>query len=253
MDATLEVATSVFEPPISVPEQQGPCVDDGGRIDAVDVGKLKELQTQAEKEQKTRAYWFVVWPESVNITILFQVLRASGYAILISPLHDRDIKDDTGELKKPHYHIIVRFPTARYLEPVRRLVGSWLFDADAMSSLVTEHDATWFVKPVTDWPGAVRYLCHIDDDDKAKYPTNEVISFGFCDLSPLYAQSKADDVESYYSLIAWCRQHPTAGYSQLMDAVYDSEDHALMRAMQRYSYTLKAYIGDKVARSKKKD
>lgn len=252
MDQSLEVATSVFDPPIEVPEQQGPCVVDG-RIDAVDVGKLKELQEKAEQQQKVRAYWFVVWPESVNMSKLFQILRESGYAVLISPLHNRDLRDETGEIKKEHYHIIVRFSTARYLEPVRRLVGSWLFDANAMSSLIDGNSATWYVKPITDWPGAVRYLCHLDDDDKAKYPTNEVMSFGFCDLSPLYASSKADDVESYYSLIAWCRQHPRAGYSELMDAVYDSEDHALMRAMQRYSYTLKAYIGDRAAKQKKSE
>lgn len=254
MDAALEVATSVFEPPISAPEQQGPCVSGNGRIDAVDVSKLKQLQQEEEAKKKVRAYWFVVWPESLDVNKFFEILRRSGYGIAVSPLHDRDIRDEeTGELKKPHYHVIIRFPTARYLEPVRTLVGSWLFDADAVAGTVSEHEATWYVEPVPDYAGALRYLCHIDNPEKHRYPENEVLSFGFIDLTMLYASSKADDVDSYYQLIAWCRQHPTAGYSQLMDAVYDSEDHALMRAMQRYSYTLKAYIGDRAARLKKSD
>lgn len=246
MDKSIETVTQ--ELPVAV---QGPCVVEGGRVDAVDVAKLHDLQLQAEMREKVRAYWFVVWPESCDMAKLFAILRESGYAIAVSPLHDKDVKDDSLELAKPHYHIIIRFPSARYLEPTRRLVGSWLFDADALTSIGDGMDVSWYVKPVNDYPGALRYLCHLDDPEKHRYPVNEVMSFGFIDLSPLYASSVSDDVDSYCELIAWCRSNPGRTYADLMDAVYDSQDRALMRVLTRYSYTLKGYLQDRGGRKKK--
>lgn len=250
MDASLECVTATLPPDTA--EMQGPCIDPN-RIDALNLDELKRLHDEDEAQKKVRAYWFVFWPESVNASKLFDIMRNSGFGIVISPLHDKDIKDqDTGELAKPHYHVIVRFPQPRYLEPTRRLIGSWLYDADALTGSDEYEDASWYVRPVPDFAGALRYLCHIDDKDKHRYPENEVMVFGFVDISMLYANSLSDDVESYYKLLAWCRQNPTRTYADLMDAVYDSEDRGLMRTLQRYSYTLKAYISDRTGRKPKK-
>lgn len=245
MDASIETVSEILPAVLNRP-MQGPCVGEGGRIDVCDLTELKQLQQKAEEEQKTRTYWFVVWPESVDMAKLFQILRESGYAIVVSPLHDRDLKDeDTGELSKPHYHIIVRFPTPRYLDPVRRLVGSWIFDADGLTASPDGGDVSWYVRPVPDYPGALRYLVHKDNPEKHRYPESEVITFGFIDISMLYEKSLADDVESYYQLIAWCRNNGGKRYSDLVDAVYDSGDRSLMRVLTRYSYTLKGYLSER--------
>lgn len=241
MDASLQEVTGVMG-------LQGPCapVSERGPIVSVDVKDLKERQQQADECAKCRCYWFVVWPESLDMSKFFEVLRRSGYAIAVSPLHDRDVRDDTGEFKKAHYHVLVRFPTARYLEPVRRLVGSWIYDADGFLAKDEDgKDVTWYVRPAPDYAGALRYLCHIDNPEKARYPENEVLTFGFIDVSMLYAKSAADDVESYYQLIAWCRKNPHRNYADLMDAVFDGQDKALMRTLTRYSYTIKAYMGSR--------
>lgn len=248
MDISLENATT--ELPLVMDSQQGPCVVDG-KIDAVDVSKLAELQKKQSEKDKVRCYWFIVWPESIDMARFFNALRESGFAIAVSPLHDKDVKDpETGELSKPHYHVLVRFPSPRYLEPVRRLVGSWLFDAGATVGEPDGKDATWYVRPVPDYVTALRYLVHKDTPEKHRYPENEVITFGFIDITMLYAKSASEDVECYYQLIAWCRNNPGKSYSDLMDAVFDSEDAGLMRVLTRYSYTIKAYLSDKSGRRK---
>lgn len=253
MDASIQEVTEVLPVVVEDPPQQGPCIVPG-KIDACDVSELARLEKEAREHEKVRAYWFVVWPESVNMSTLFRIMRESGYGIAVSPLHDKDVKDvETGELDKPHYHVLIRFPSARYLEPVRRLVGSWLFDSDGLLARDEDgKDATWYVRPVPDFAGGLRYLCHLDEKDKHHYPVNEVLSFGFIDLSMLYAKSVSDDVESYYQLIAWCRNNPTKSYADLMDAVFDSNDRALMRVLTRYSYTLKGYLADRGAGRKAK-
>lgn len=248
MDASLREATGTL--PVALP-QQGPCVPKSGRIDAVDLGQLARLQAEQEQRDKVRCYWFVVWPESLDISRFFEVLRETGLGIAVSPLHDKDVKDpDTGELSKPHYHVLVRFPAPRYLEPVRRLVGSWIFDANMLTNTPEDMNPTWYVRPVPDYAGALRYLCHLDEPDKHQYPVNEVLTFGFIDVSMLYAKSVADDVESYYQLIAWCRNNPGKSYADLMDAVFDGGDRSLMRVLTRYSYTLKGYLSERGGRKK---
>lgn len=245
MDASLQEVTQVLSGVVELP-QQGPCLDKGGRIDVCDLTELSKQQHESEEKQKIRTYWFIVWPESVDMAKLFQVLNSSGYAIAVSPLHDKDLKDEeTGELAKPHYHIIVRFPTPRYLEPVRRLVGSWIFDADGLSASPEGEEMSWYVRPVPDYPTALRYLVHKDSPEKHRYPESEVITFGFIDISMLYEKTLADDVESYYRLIAWCRNNGGKSYAQLVDAVYDTGDRALMRTLTRYSYALKGYLADR--------
>lgn len=230
MDATLEVAAS------SLPV---------GSISSDELPELKDDQQREDERSKCRTYWFVVWPESVNMSMLFEVLRRSGLAVVVSPLHCRDFNPDTGERAKEHYHIIVRFPTARYLDKVRQLVGSWIYDAGGFSHTSdTGRDVTWYVRPVPDYAQAVRYLVHKDNPEKARYSENEVIVFGFADLSPLYAATAADEGELFAQLVTWCRNNPGRSYRQLADAVMDSGDMALVRALTRYSYTLRAYISD---------
>lgn len=54
------------------------------------------------------AYTFLAYPESSDIEEIKLAFDSSNWDFEISPLHDKD-KDKDGNLKKPHYHIIVGF------------------------------------------------------------------------------------------------------------------------------------------------
>lgn len=54
------------------------------------------------------AYTFEAYPESSNIEEIKEFLDSANWDYEISPLHDKDSKED-GTPKKPHYHIIVGF------------------------------------------------------------------------------------------------------------------------------------------------
>ena len=54
------------------------------------------------------AYTFEAYPESSDIEEIKHYLDSANWDYEISPLHDKDLKED-GTLKKPHYHIIVGF------------------------------------------------------------------------------------------------------------------------------------------------
>ena len=215
-------------------------IDENGRIDADALIALRDKEAKEEKERR-RCWWFVVWPESCNIAKLLRVMNTWGVPVAVSPLHNRDVRDD-GEKDKDHYHIIVRFPNAKSLSSVRRIVGEWLLEADGLVGLDEGVDPVWYVRPVNDYATALRYLCHLDTPEKAQYPVNEVITLGYLDVSMLYARSLADDVHAFAELLAWCRQHPKSSYKKLCNYVFDSGDMVLLRALRNNTYVLRSYM-----------
>ena len=54
------------------------------------------------------AYTFLSYPESSNIDEIKVALDSTNWDFEISPLHDKDVKED-GTVKKAHYHIICGF------------------------------------------------------------------------------------------------------------------------------------------------
>ena len=54
-----------------------------------------------------RVWGFLCYPESC-VSNFIEVLKDYHIPFLVSPLHSHDIEND-GSLKKPHYHILLRF------------------------------------------------------------------------------------------------------------------------------------------------
>lgn len=221
-------------------------VDDAGIIDCNALAALRDSGDDG-REQRRRCWWFVVWPSSCNVGKLFRTFDELHIPIVVSPLHRLDYKED-GTLAEPHYHIIVRFPHAKALGPVRKIVGQWLLWADGLQALEKDIDPVWYVRPVEDYAGCLRYLCHLDSPEKAKYPVNEVLTFGFADVSMLYAKSLADDVHAFAELLAICRENPSMSWSRFCNKVFDSGDMVLLRALKANGYMLRSYLADMKAR-----
>ena len=64
-------------------------------------------KSQAKREQRTRNFATVVYPESAPSDWIDK-LDQLHVAALISPLHDKDT-NPSGEPKKPHYHVLLMF------------------------------------------------------------------------------------------------------------------------------------------------
>lgn len=97
------------------------------------------------------------------------VIRGWHIECAVSPLHDKDFDED-GTVKKPHYHVFLKFDGSKSFSQVRRIAG-------AVSG--------GMVEVVHNCRSALRYLCHLDDDDKAQYSWQDVESFCGIDLGRL--------------------------------------------------------------------
>ena len=54
---------------------------------------------------KKRNWAFFVWPDSAPEDWREQ-LQKTGLQCAVSPLHDKDVNEGTGEVKKAHWHVI---------------------------------------------------------------------------------------------------------------------------------------------------
>lgn len=114
----------------------------------------KKLDTRA------RNFATVVYPDSAPPDWL-DLLSSQMIPCFVSPLHSDDV-NPTGELKKPHYHVIVMFEGKKSEEQIRDLFS--LFGGVGLE----------VVKSIR---GYARYLCHLDNPEKAQYSPDDVKAF----------------------------------------------------------------------------
>lgn len=121
---------------------------------------------------KSSAWATLLYPESCSPDFL-QIIQSSGYPCLLSPLHSQDVDDD-GCIKKPHYHLLIWFRGSRRKSQVEKfrvqLKGVGL-------------------EKISNPLGHARYLCHLDDSDKAQYSKDDVLAFGGLNYTSILSRS----------------------------------------------------------------
>lgn len=99
--------------------------------------------------------------------------------------HNRDIDEDTGELKEEHTHFYVEYETPRKVSTVANLFN------------VSEN----FVEVVNNKTSVLRYLTHLDDTDKAQYDASEVYTNSPIEYTLAIRKSTFTDREIYEYLL----------------------------------------------------
>ena len=86
--------------------------------------------------------------------VLFNI-RANKYYAYI--LHNKD-KDNNGQFKKSHYHIIIKLDNASTIEALAKKLGL----------------ASNYIQNIRNERAYIRYLIHFDDADKHQYDLQEI-------------------------------------------------------------------------------
>lgn len=115
------------------------------------------MSSEKSRDTRTRNFATVVYPESAPEDWQ-DILARHCVPAFISPLHDKDI-NPTGEPKKPHFHVMLMFDGKKSMEQVAEIFAS-------ICGVGCE-----VVKSVR---GYARYLCHLDNPEKAQYDTSAV-------------------------------------------------------------------------------
>lgn len=115
------------------------------------------MNTEKSRDTRTRNFATVVYPESAPEDWQ-DILARHCVPAFISPLHDKDV-NPTGEPKKPHYHVVLMFEGKKSPSQVKEVF-------DTINGVGCE-----VVKSLR---GYARYLCHLDNPEKAQYEPSEV-------------------------------------------------------------------------------
>lgn len=115
----------------------------------------------AKRESRYRDFATIIYPDC-NQTNWLQILKETHLPVFISPLHDKDVNAN-GTPKKPHYHVMIMFEAPRTLDNIKEFVAS--FEGVGVEIIKTKR-------------GYSRYLCHMDNPEKAQYSSDDVRSLG---------------------------------------------------------------------------
>lgn len=130
-----------------------------------------------------------------------ELMQLSSLQILVSPLHDQDIADaKTGELKKPHRHVI-----AMRMNTTTRRNAQRFFEQFRGPKTIIRLESP---------RGMARYLIHLDNPDKAQYASEDVLAFNGADWDKIAIP--VDDKQEAMSITNLVADKGICGYYDLL-------------------------------------
>lgn len=158
--------------------------------------------------KRTRNYATTIWPDSAPED--WKERLASFYVpAFISPLHNLDVDpftevDDEGnpipKPKKPHYHVMIMFDSVKTREQAKEIF---------------EEIGGVGVEVVNSIRGYARYLCHLDNPEKAQYDKSSVESLYGADYEETIGLS-LDRYIAIREMIAFCRDNGIVSYAEIL-------------------------------------
>lgn len=148
---------------------------------------------------KTRNWATIIYPESEKPNWR-DILRGWCVQAFVSPLHDSDANPDAS-LKKPHYHVLMMWDGPKATE--------------LMEKRVAELGGVG-CQPCNSARGYARYLCHLDNPEKAQYDVAAVEAFGGADYLEVI-QLETDRRATIGEMMDWCRAEGCISFAELCD------------------------------------
>lgn len=109
-------------------------------------------------KDKFRLFEAILYIDSISYDIKEVLKCIRGERYYAYTLHDQDL-DEEGHIKKPHYHIVIRFDNARTKSGVAKKLG------------IPEN----FVNNIRNERTYIRYLIHFDDKEKYQYRQSDIV------------------------------------------------------------------------------
>lgn len=104
---------------------------------------------------KSRLWNVLLYPDDPTMVTALEYIRMN--LDFVGILHDKDV-DDNGQIKKSHYHVILKFPQARYVSAIAKELG------------IKEN----YFEKTGSWNRSAVYLLHLNDDAKYQYDEKEL-------------------------------------------------------------------------------
>lgn len=147
---------------------------------------------------RARNFATIIYPESAPNDFLL-IAKDAKVNFFLSPLHDKDC-DKHGELKKPHYHMLLMYDSVHTV-------------AQASGLFVTFGGVG--CESVNSLRSYARYLCHLDDDDKFRYNVSDVYTYGSVDYGDIIS-SPVDKYDFIADMMDFCDKNDIVSFADLL-------------------------------------
>lgn len=182
------------------------------------------MSQTASKDGRTRNFATVVYPESAPQGWK-KILEEERIPALISPLHELDCNAD-GEVKKAHYHILVKFAGKKSPEQVQAIF---------------EKFGGVGCETVNSFRSYARYLCHLDNPEKAQYNVNDVVSLNGIDYLEEIG-TPADKYKAIRQMIKYCRENSVYSFADLLEYCEEEREDWFRVLCDSSTYVIKEYL-----------
>lgn len=179
----------------------------------------------AEKIVKKRYWAFCGYPESLPDNWK-DILTQTGLPVAISPLHDKDL-NATGEVKKPHYHIILCYNGPTALSVVEK---------------ITKALAQPNPQALENVKGYYRYLTHKDNPEKAQYDESNIETLNGFNIADFTDLTRSEVLEIKKRLQSIIRESGIIEYADLMDLLLDSDMSVEYEIASNNTFFFEKYI-----------
>jgi len=169
------------------------------------MAKSSKSSISGQSDGRARNFACVVYPESAPSHWLDTIAELK-IPIMVSPLHDKDFNPknpETGiaEPKKPHYHVMACFEGNKTVDQVKSIFESFGgVGCEIVGSL----------------RGYARYLCHLDNPEKAQYSIDEAKAFGGADFITAIGLP-TDKYKAISEMVEWCDSENIEFYGILLN------------------------------------
>jgi len=110
----------------------------------------------ARNKLDSRTFSVILYDTEEDIKILELAKRSYNYAYI---MHDKDV-DEFGEIKKAHYHLILRWNDTKSINALSKELGIPV-------NRITK---------IKSFKSSIRYLTHIDYKEKYQYKYNDIVT-----------------------------------------------------------------------------
>lgn len=186
-----------------------------------------KFKIRSEPDNRQRNFACIVYPDSAppNWITIIADLKVPAF---ISPLHEYDVNPD-GELKKPHYHIMLMFEGKKSEE-------QWNYYKSLFGGIGSEI--------ILSKKAYARYLCHLDNPEKHQYSKADVISLCGADYDEVIKGWYNRDQVSR-EIICYIRENHILTYNQVVDYAMFNND-AWYSYLMDHSLFVKEYLRGRV-------
>lgn len=157
------------------------------------------------KNNKAKYWGMILYPESAPKNWK-DILTKTGCEIAISPLHDMDSDEETGELKKAHWHLIIKYPNSTTYNNVLTLCNE--LNAPIPQS-------------IGNIKGAFRYFTHQDNPEKFQYKFDDIVYLNGFDVGSCNKLGSTEIYQIKHDINEFLKENHLYDYTDIMSILFE--------------------------------